>query len=83
LALGAKVDKTFDIENLDSVEPIEQNSFKRKGPPLRAFTMGQQKSNEPLLDEEEISEISRNDMKSKVKFEELQLDSASKLAVSV
>ena len=45
--------------------------------------MGQQKSNEPLLDEEEISEISRNDMKSKVKFEELQLDSASKLAVSV
>ena len=45
--------------------------------------MGKQKSNEPLLDEEEISEISRNDMKSKVKFEELQLDSASKLAVSV
>lgn len=46
--------------------------------------MGQQKSNEPLLNEEEISEISPHDMKSKVKFEEeLQLDSASKLAVSV
>ena len=83
--LGAKGERSFDIENLDSVDPIGQYDFQRKGPPLRAFTMGQQYSNnEPLLNEEEISEISRNDMKSKVKFEEeMQLDSGSKMGVSV
>ena len=52
---------------------------------MRAFTMGQKKSTEfdnirsTLFDEEEFSEYSRLDNKSKlVKFEESQLETASK-----
>ena len=58
---------------------------------MRAFTMGQKKSNEfenirsTLFNEEEFSEYSRNDVKSKVnvKFDESQLDAASKFEVSI
>ena len=51
--------------------------------------MGQKKSNEfenirsTLFAEEEFSEYSRQDVKSKVKFDESQLDAASKFEVSI
>lgn len=62
---------------------------------MRAFTMGQKKSNEfenirsTLFNEEEFSEYSYSknekpmDAKSKVKFEESQLETASKFEVSI
>ena len=33
-------DKSFEIENVDTVQPIKKLSSFKKRPPMRAFTMG-------------------------------------------
>ena len=84
-------DKSFEIENVDTVQPIKKLSSFKKRPPMRAFTMGQKKSNEfeniqnTLWHEEDFSEYSKQDIdtKSRVKFEESQLETASKFEVSI
>ena len=77
----------------ETVNSVNKVSSIMKKPPMRAFTMGQKTSNEfdsirnTLFTAEEFSEYSietsQKRGKSKVKFDESQLESGSKFEVSI